>query len=97
MTKRSYFTKEFKQEAIRVLESGNKSATELARELGIRRNILYKWRDELSGKGEEAFKGPGRRRVKESREVELEQENQRLKEENEILKKAAAYFARDLK
>jgi transposase len=96
MTKRSYYTKEFKQEAIRLLESGDKSGTELARELGIRRNMLYKWQRELSGKGVAAFQGPGRKRGPASREAALEQENQRLREENEILKKAAKYFARDL-
>lgn len=97
MTKRSYFTKEFKLEAVRLLDSGEKSGTELARELGIRRNMLYKWQRELSGKGEAAFQGPGRKRGQESREAALERENKRLREENEILKKAAAYFARDLK
>ncbi|HEY3486657.1 MAG TPA: transposase, partial [Gammaproteobacteria bacterium] len=83
-------------EAIRLLESGDKSGTDLARELGVRRNMLYKWQRELSGKGEAAFQGPGRKRDKENRETVLERENQRLREENEILKKAAKYFARDL-
>ena len=45
MRKRSQFTREFKQEAVRLLEEGNKPAAELARELGIRRNQLYKWKE----------------------------------------------------
>lgn len=43
MKKRQSFTREFKLEAVRLLERGNKSAADLARELGIKRNQLYKW------------------------------------------------------
>ena len=43
MKKRKQFTREFKLEAVRLLEEGIKPATDLARELGIRRNLLYKW------------------------------------------------------
>jgi transposase-like protein len=57
MTKRTTYTKEFKLEAIRLLEAGDKPGTQIARELGIRRNMLYKWQDQLSTKGEDAFKG----------------------------------------
>ena len=46
MTKRQSCTKEFKLEAIRLLESSDKTGTEIARELGLRRNMLYKWLDE---------------------------------------------------
>jgi transposase len=47
MKKRQSFTKEFKLEAVRLLERGNKSAADLARELGIKRNQLYKWQEQL--------------------------------------------------
>lgn len=97
MTKRQSFTKEFKLEAIRLLETSDKTGTEIARELGIRRNMLYKWLDEFKSKGIDAFKGPGRTMTSDSSINELKRENERLKEENEILKKAAAYFARELK
>ncbi len=50
MTKRTTYTKEFKLEAIRLLEAGDKPGTQIARELGIRRNMLYKWQDQLSNK-----------------------------------------------
>ena len=93
MGKRSYFTKEFKLEAVRLLESGKQSGTEIARELGVRRNMLYKWQKEFASKGEGAFRGPGRTKISESSVAALERENRRLREENEILKKAAAYFA----
>ena len=95
--KRKVFSKEFKLEAVRLLETSDQTGVQTARELGIKRNQLYKWRDELTAKGDSAFKGPGRRTVDPDDKVaQLERENARLKEENEILKKAAAYFAREL-
>ena len=47
MKKRPSYTKEFKLEAVRLLERGDKPAAELARELGIKRNQLYKWQKQL--------------------------------------------------
>mgnify|MGYP001582580063 CR=1 FL=1 len=47
MKKRQSFAKEFKLEAVRLLECGDKPAAEIARELGIRRNKLYKWQEQL--------------------------------------------------
>jgi transposase len=57
MTNKSTFTKEFKLEAIRLLELGETPGTVLARELGNRRNLLYKWQTELNNKGDKAFRG----------------------------------------
>jgi transposase-like protein len=98
MTKRQRFSKEFKLEAVRLLESGDKNASDLATELGVRRNQLYKWREEFQKKGDAAFQGAGRRSAdKDDHVTKLEKENARLKEELEILKKAAVYFAKELK
>jgi transposase len=97
MQTRQRYTNEFKREAVRLLNAGEKSASDLARELGVRRNQLYKWQKESAEKGAEAFKGPGRRPTDNSDKLgALEKENARLREEVEILKKAAAYFAREL-
>jgi len=49
------FTREFKLEAVRLMETSGRASSEIAMELGIRRNQLYKWRDQLSLKGDEAF------------------------------------------
>ncbi len=87
MTKRKTFTKEFKLESIRLLEESGKPAAEIARELGIRRNMLYKWQEEFNKKGEAAFKGPGRSAISDSNVNDLKRENERLKEEIEILKR----------
>ena len=94
--KRKQFTKEFKLQALHLLEQGNKPGAVLARELGVRRNQLYKWRRELQLRGEEgAFKGPGRNAAKEnvSEITALKKRVARLEEENAILKKAEAYFS----
>lgn len=96
--KRMRHSKEFKLEAVRLLELGKKPATDLAMELGIARNQLYKWQKQLGKVGEEhAFRGPGRKPDEERNEVErLRAELKRVTEERDILKKAAAYFAREL-
>lgn len=98
MRKRERFTPEFKREAVRLLEAGDKPAAEVAMELGIRRNKLYKWQQQLRKAGDTAFPGSGRKKaVEESELVRLRRENERLREERDILKKAATYFARELK
>jgi transposase len=95
---RQRFSKEFKLEAVRLLELGQKPGTQLSLELGIRRNLLYKWQKELGTKGKEAFQGPGRKPVDQQSELErLKAELKQVTEERDILKKAAAYFARELK
>ena len=61
MQKRKTFSREFKLEAVRLLDRGEKAAADLVRELGVRRNQLYKWKEQFSAKGEAAFPGHGRR------------------------------------
>ena len=100
MTRRKIFSPEFKREAVRLLEQGDKTSAQLARELGVKRNQLYKWQEEIKEHGDEAFPGHGRRQSPDSQSAEnarLKQELARVKEENEILKKAAAFFAKELK
>ena len=97
MTKRKTFSKEFKLEAVRLLEQSDKSPNEIAVELGIRRNMLYKWQEQLRKQGDNAFQGPGRKPIDEQDEVaRLRKELAEVKLERDILKKAAAYFAKEL-
>lgn len=97
MGTRQRFSKEFKVESVRLLDLGRKPAAQLALELGVRRNQLYKWKDQLAGKGEAAFRGPGRKPAGQEAEVaRLKRELAKVTEERDILKKAAAYFAREL-
>jgi transposase len=100
MKKRTVFTREFKLEAVRLLEEGKKPAAELARELGLRRNQLYKWKEQTDAHGSTAFPGKGKRALAGNASDEiarLKRELAQAREENEILKKAAAFFARELK
>ena len=91
--KRKKYSKEFKLEAVAMLEKRVRSATIIARDLGVRRNQLYKWQRELRVKGkEEAFSGAGRRAP--DQVSMLEKRIAVLEEENAILKKAEAYFAK---
>ncbi|MCP4628448.1 MAG: transposase [bacterium] len=60
MRKRSQFANEFKLEAVRLLDEGNKPAADLARELRVRQNQLYKWKDTFDKNGNNAFPGTGR-------------------------------------
>ena len=60
MGKRKRFTQEFKLEAVRLLEAGARPAAQLSRELGVPRNRLYKWQEQVKNKGFGAFPGTGR-------------------------------------
>lgn len=99
MKSRQSFSREFKLEAVRLFEEGRKPAAEIARELGIRRNQLYKWKEQSDTHGGAVFPGQGRISRKGSAEEisRLRNELAKVKEENEIFKKAAAFFARELK
>lgn len=98
MKKTGRYTKEFKIETVRLLKLGDKPASELARELGVKRSLLYRWKDQIEEKGDSAFSGSGRPRNDQLSELaKLKKENANLREERDILKKAAAYFAKDLK
>jgi transposase len=89
MAGRKSFTEEFKREAVRLAkERGNISAA--ARDLGISDNTLQSWKKQLEQTPENAFPGNGNPRDQQT--AALQRENRRLKEENEILKKAVGIF-----
>jgi transposase-like protein len=94
MAQRKRFTREFKLEAVRLLEQGKRPAAQLARELGVVRNRLYKWQVEIARTGKQAFPGSGRRKGNEDEIARLKRELERISEERDILKKAAVYFAK---
>ena len=91
--KRKAYSKQFKEEVVRTMETGDKSPALLARELGVRRNQLYKWQKQVRLKGASAFPGPGMPSRDALTEVEqLRRKVAILEEENQFLKKAELYF-----
>ena len=98
MAERTYkrYTNEFKREAVRLAETSDKPKTQVARELGIRVNQLLKWKHELDAKQDDAFPGKGRQSGHAGEFSKLRREVERLRLENELLKKAAGDEARAL-
>lgn len=88
------YNKEFKVKACElVLREGIKHAV-VAEKMGNNVVMLYRWISEYQTLGENAFVGSGHLRPEDARLRRLEKESERLRMENEILKKAAAYFAK---
>jgi transposase len=87
MKSRRKFTKEFKQTAVRRLESGQ-SVAEVARALEVHPSDLHRWRQELREHGARAFSGAGKKRAEESREAELERKIGQQAMEIDFLKRA---------
>ena len=87
------YEREFKMEAVRLLEASGKSASQLERELGIGKGNLWRWKRKFAADGEDAFPGHGRLTPEQGRLRELERENRILREERDILKKAIAIFS----
>ncbi len=94
MAERRRFKSEFKRQAVQLLNAGQRPAAEIARELGIPRNRLYKWQKDVAAHGG-AFPGSGRQAEPAAELTRLKQELARVTEERDILKKAARYFARE--
>lgn len=95
MSKRSYtkYSKEFKLEAIRLAEASEQPVTQVARELGLRVNQIYKWKKELEMKQDAAFSG-GKGTDKDAEIRRLKKELADSREENAFLKKTAIFFAK---
>ena len=90
--RRRRFTKEFKEQAVKLLETRQKGARELEEELGIAPGEIYRWRKELRIDGKKAFPGNGNLRDEEL--ARLRKENAYLREERDILRKAVAIFSK---
>ena len=91
--KRTY-SKEFKVKACELVLRDQIKPAVVAEKLGINKVMLYRWMSEYESLGDEAFVGKGHQRSADAELRKLRKENERLKMENEILKKAAAYFAK---
>jgi len=91
------FDKEYKLMAVKRVKESGKPVTEVARELDLSPNTLHGWINKFGKHGDNAFPGSGKLYEADDEMRKLRKELFDLKEENAILKKAAAYFARSLK
>ena len=91
------FSNEFKLEAIQRLEKSGESLANVAEELGVRPTTMRGWLNKYRNSPRIPFLGSGHLSPEDEKLRKIERENRDLKEENEILKKAAAYFAKNLK
>ena len=89
MSKRAYktYTREFKLEAIRLSKESDKPVTQVARELGLRVNQIYKWRKQLEEKQDHAFSGKGAATDKDAEIRCLKKALAASQEDTEFLKK----------
>lgn len=87
----------YKLEVCKQVESGSATVVEISRETGISENTLYTWVQRYRQNSEKPFVGSGHVLPENEELVKLRRENKDLREENEILKKAAAYFAKHQK
>lgn len=88
------FSREFKTEAVRLVTDGGRTVSDVARSLGIHENSLYRWIRDFSADPVNSFPGKGRQAPDEEELRRLQKENNDLREEREILKKALAIFSR---
>ncbi len=89
--------KNFKMEAVRLVVDQGRPVPAIAKELGIHENTLYKWMGQLKKYNEDAFPGSGHLRPEDEEIRKLKKMVADLQEENAILKKATAIFAKHQK
>jgi transposase len=92
---RRTYTSEFKVEAVKLMTEKGYSVAEAARSLDIGETLLRSWKISLQANGDQAFPGNGRLPAHEEEVRRLRADVKRLLMEREILKKAAAFFARE--
>ena len=93
--KRRLYTPEFKAEAVTLVTEKGYSVAEAARSLGIHETLLRSWKQAVEKQGDQAFPGQGKLPPFEEEMRRLRVENQRLRAERDILKKATALFAQE--
>lgn len=90
MRKRRRFSQEFKLDAVSMVVDQGRDLYEVAKELEIRPDILRKWKKKFESDGQSAFPGSGRLKPDDEELRRLRRENERLRMERDILKKAVA-------
>jgi transposase len=93
MARKRTYNRAFKVQALELVKASQKSINEIERDLGITPGLLHKWKARMKVDGQDAF--PGKGRLKEDEELirRLKRENEVLRPEREVLKKALAIFS----
>ena len=94
MTRR-VFSREFKVEAVKLIRERGVAVAQAARDLNVAESVLRRWAREGEADPRQAFLGHGQVKPEQQELTQLRREVARLKAERDILKKAAAYFARE--
>jgi transposase len=94
MERRRAYDAEFKKGAIRLVTEGGKRVSEVARDLGVSSNQLYRWIKQMESDREGAFPGKGRLKPEDEHLRRLERELRDIREERDILKKAISIFSK---
>ena len=92
--KRRSFSREFKLEAVGLMTEGGLSIAQASRDLGIRESVLGRWKKQFEEAPLESFPGKGRLRPQDEELSRLRRENEILRQERDILKKAVGIFSR---
>jgi transposase len=95
MGSRRQFSREFKLEAVKLVRERCVSVAQAARDLDVHENVLRKWIREFAADPRQAFPGKGVMKPEAAEVERLRKEVAKLKTERDILKKAAAYFAKE--
>lgn len=93
---RRSFSREFKLEAVRLVTERGVKVGQVARDLDIHENVLRRWVRQYRDDPAHAFPGAGQMKPEQAEVAKLKQEIRKLKAERDILKKASAYFAKEL-
>lgn len=93
--KKRVYSQEFKREAVRLVLAGKKTRAQIARDLDVRADLLFRWQKELAPDSTRQADPENKRSKNADRIRELEREVEVLREERDILKKAAAFFAKE--
>jgi len=93
---RRKFSREYKLEAVKLMRERGVGVAQAARDLDVHENVLRKWVREYGSDPAQAFPGHGQMKPEQLEIERLRKEVAKLKAERDILKKAAAYFAKDV-
>ena len=93
--RRRKFSREFKVEAVKLVKERGVSAAQAARDLDVHENVLRKWIKEFGSDPAQAFPGQGQMKPEQQEIERLRREVNKLRAERDILKKAAAFFAKE--